>query len=381
MKALHRVMLVAGEASGDKHASKLVARLQRHSSIQCYGMGLQEMEKSGVELLVNAKPLAVIGLVEVIRHYPALRHAFQLLKQSLINTPPDLLILIDYPEFNLKLARIASRLGIKVLFYISPQLWAWRPYRIKKIKRYVNQMLVILPFEADFYAAHGVAVEYVGHPLIEDLKDWERHHTQLPNHSDSAAKTILLLPGSRSGEIKCLLPLMCSTAKLIKQQFSNNIQFRLLPAPDIHPNLYAPYLNDHSINCSIANESIYTEMKHADLAISATGTATLQLALCGTPLIATHKVSRLSYWLLKWFITIPFLSLPNIIANRPIVPEYLQNDATPEKLCQQACELLSNQAKRQTMKQELLKLREQFGNLVASEQTEKIVCKILGIKQ
>ena len=366
-------MLVAGEASGDKHASKLVAQLQREPAVECYGMGLREMQKAGMRLLVDATPLAVIGLIEVIRHYPALRRALRRLKQSLISEPPDLLVLIDYPEFNLKLAKIAARRGIKVLFYISPQLWAWRQYRVTKIKRYVDQIAVILPFETDFYARHKIAVRYVGHPLIEDLKNWENQQVGAPAHSNQAVKTVLLLPGSRVGEVKRLLPLMCRTAQLVKQHLRDSVQFRLLAAPDINSDLYASYLDKHDFSCTLASESIYSEMKQADLAISATGTATLQLALCGTPLIAMHKVSKISYWLLKWFIKIPFVSLPNIIAQRRLVPEYLQNDATPQALCSKACELLSNEAERRAMRQKLLGLRAQFGELVASEEVARMV--------
>ncbi|MBC6414623.1 MAG: lipid-A-disaccharide synthase [Chromatiales bacterium] len=374
--ARKKIMFVSGEASGDKHAAKLIERLQKDEHIECYGMGMQKMKQAGMHLLVNAEPLAVIGIVEILTHYPALRSAFRTLKQALIDNPPDLLVLVDYPEFNLKLARIASKHNIKILYYISPQLWAWRQYRIKKIKRYINHMAVIFPFEKRFYQQHKVPVSYVGHPLIEDLKEWEAHNPE-PINNQGKNKTVLLLPGSRKGEIKRLLPLLIKTAMIMQQRLNDDIHFRLLVAPDIDINLYRRYLNNHRLDCDLSNQHTYSEMKNADLAISATGTATLQLALCGTPHIATHKLAPLSYWLLRWFIKIRYASMPNIIADRPLVAEYLQNDATPENLSNHACKLLNDSEMRRTMARELLALRNSFGNASAAKTTCELIYKLI----
>ncbi|MXX99132.1 MAG: lipid-A-disaccharide synthase [Gammaproteobacteria bacterium] len=367
-----KIMFVAGEASGDKHAAKLIAQLHDSERIACYGMGMQKMKQAGMQLLVDAQPLAVIGIVEILIHYPALRRAFRTLKQSLINEPPDLLVLVDYPEFNLKLARIAAQRNIKILYYISPQLWAWRQYRIKKIKHYIDHIAVIFPFEQDFYEQHKVAVSYVGHPLIEDLKAWESNNPE-PAAERGETKTVLLLPGSRKSEIKRLLPLMIQTAKIIRQRLGNDIRFRLLAAADINTDFYRQYLDDADFDCRLNDKHTYTEMKNADLAISATGTATLQLALCGTPLIATHKLAPLSYWILKWFIKIRYASMPNIIADQALVPEYLQYDATPLKLSEHACKLLNNPDMRKTMSQNLLALRHSFGTASASKTTAELI--------
>ena len=371
-----KIMFVAGEASGDKHAAKLIEQLHNSGQIACYGMGMQKMKQAGMQLLVNAQPLAVIGIVEIITHYPALRRAFRILKQSLLNERPDLLILVDYPEFNLKLARIAARYNIKILYYISPQLWAWRQYRIKKIKRYINHVAVIFPFEQDFYKQHGVAVSCVGHPLIADLEEWEHRNPKLINEQEET-QTVLLLPGSREGEIKRLLPLMIQTADMIQQRLDKNIRFRLLVAPDMDTNLYHKYLKNSRLDCKLSNQHTYNEMKNADLAISATGTATLQLALCGTPHIATHKLTLLSYWILRWFIKIRYVAMPNIIAGRALVPEYLQNDATPEKLCAHACKLLKEPATRKAMAQGLLALRDSFKNTSAVTNTTELIYKLI----
>ena len=367
-----KIMFVAGEASGDKHAAKLIAQLRQSQRVECYGMGMQKMKHAGMRLLVNAQALAVIGIVEILTHYPALRRAFTTLKQSLMNDPPDLLVLVDYPEFNLKLARIASKHNIKVLYYISPQLWAWRQYRIKKIKRDVDHVAVIFPFEKDFYERHAVAASYVGHPLIEDLEEWERSNPQAINNKDQS-KTVLLLPGSRKSEIKRLLPLMIRAAVLMQKNLDTKIRFRLLAAPEIDTDLYQGYFSRSHFHCSLSDRHPYTEMKNAGLAISATGTATLQLALCGTPLIATHKLMPLSYWILKWFIKIRYASMPNIIADNPLVPEYLQNDATPEKISTHACKLLNDPQSRETMSQNLFALRKKFGTASASQTTAELI--------
>ena len=371
-----KIMFVAGEASGDKHAAKLITQLQSCRYITCYGMGMQKMKQAGMQLLVDAQPLAVIGIVEILIHYPALRRAFRILKQSLINEPPDLLVLVDYPEFNLKLARIAARRNIKVLYYISPQLWAWRQYRIKKIKRDIDHIAVIFPFEKKFYEQHKVSVTYVGHPLIEDLKAWEKHNSA-PVTKNGETQTVLLLPGSRKSEIKRLLPLMIQTAKIIRQRLGNDIRFRLLAAADIETAFYRQYMDAADFDCRLSDKHTYTEMKNADLAISATGTATLQLALCGTPLIATHKLAPLSYWILKWFIKIRYAGMPNIIADRLIVPEYLQYDATPTKLSEHACKLLSDAEMRKTMTQNLLALRHSFGTASASKTTAELIRNLI----
>ena len=375
-KTPKKIMFVAGEASGDKHAARLIAQLQQSEHIECYGMGMQKMKQEGMRLLIDAQALAVIGIVEILKHYPDLRRAFKTLEQSLINNPPDLLVLVDYPEFNLKLAHIASQRGIKVLYYISPQLWAWRQYRIKKIKRDVDHVAVIFPFEEDFYKKHGVSVSYVGHPLIEDLGEWERSNPKAISNCGKT-KTVLLLPGSRKSEIKRLLPLMIEAATLIRQHLDETIHFRLLAAPDIDTDLYQKYLDDAGFDCSLSNRHTYTEMKNADLAISATGTATLQLALCGTPLIATHKLAPLSYWILKWFINIRYASMPNIIAECSLVPEYLQYDATPKKLSTHACKLLTDAEMRKTMSQKLLALRQNFGIASASKNTAELIHNLI----
>jgi len=371
-----KIMLVAGEASGDKHGAALIKQLQNHQAVQCYGMGMQKMKQAGMRLLVDAQPLAVIGIVEILVHYPALRRAFKTLKQALVDDPPDLLVLIDYPEFNLKLARVAAQHKIKVLYYISPQLWAWRQYRIKKIKRSVDLMAVIFPFERDFYARHHVPVRYVGHPLIEEFKQWTNHPPQT-SESSERAMTLLLLPGSRKGEIKRLLPLMLKAAVLIKKRLNKPLRCRLLVAPDIDEKLYIKYLINFNLACSLSCDHSYSEMENADLAISATGTATLELALCGVPHIATHKLSWLSYWILKWFIKIPYASLPNIIADRAVVPECLQGKATPQHLANHACRLLNDSDARADMKQALLALRERFGTQLASKTTAEVVAQLI----
>ena len=376
MTTPHRIMLVAGEASGDQHAAHLIRQLHATGNFQCCGMGGAAMREAGAELLVDSTPLAVVGLVEALRYYPALRRAFNTLKRALKRQPPDLLVLVDYPEFNLKLARIAARRGIKVLFYVAPQVWAWRSGRLRKIYRNVTRLAVILPFEEAFFASHGVPVDYIGHPLIEDIERWERDHANTADANAARAhkkKTVLLLPGSRRSEIERLLPTLCGAAAKLAQRLGGQVAFRLLRAPGIDESLLAPCLQRDDFDCRLADGGTWREMKRADAAISATGTSILQLALCGTPTVGIYKLSPVTWFIARRLVKIPYVSLVNIISCKPVIPELLQHEATPQEICGQAYNLLTNAKRRQEMKRDFNEVREQLGAHRSSERLAEIV--------
>jgi len=413
-----RIMLVAGEASGDQHAAHLIRRLRATGNFQCCGMGGAAMREAGAELLVDSTPLAVVGIVEALRYYPALRRAFNTLKRALKHRPPDLLVLVDYPEFNLKLARVAARRGIKVLFYVAPQVWAWRSGRIRKIYRNVTRLAVILPFEEAFFTSHGVPVDYIGHPLIEDIERWERDHADAEAagakagaadadaanananaaasagaydtdtaaasanaDSDAAAtnarphkkKTVLLLPGSRRSEIERLLPVLCGAAAKLTRRLGGQVVFRLLRAPGIDESLLAPCLQRDDFNCRLADGETWREMKRADAAISATGTSILQLALCGTPTVGIYKLSPVTWFVARRLVKIPYVSLVNIISCKPVIPELLQHEATPQEICGQAYKLLTSAKRRREMKRDFSDVRAQLGAHRSSERLAEIV--------
>jgi len=364
------------------------------------------MREAGAELLVDSTPLAVVGIVEAVRYYPALRRAFNTLKRALKHRPPDLLVLVDYPEFNLKLARVAARRGIKVLFYVAPQVWAWRSGRIRKIYRNVTRLAVILPFEEAFFTSHGVPVDYIGHPLIEDIERWERDHADAEatdakagaadaaananantaasagaDDTDTAAanarthkkKTVLLLPGSRRSEIERLLPALCGAAAKLTRRLGGQVEFRLLRAPGIDESLLAPCLQHDDFNCRLASGETWREMKRADAAISATGTSILQLALCGTPTVGIYKLSPVTWFVARRLVKIPYVSLVNIISCKPVIPELLQHEATPQEICGQAYKLLTSAKRRREMKRDFSDVRAQLGAHRSSERLAEIV--------
>ncbi len=337
-----RVMIVAGEASGDLHAADLVKTLaQRRSDCEFFGMGGSRMREAGVELLADASELAVVGLFEVLAHYPQIRRAFHRLEQTLEGRTPDLLILVDYVEFNLRLARRAKRLGIKVLFYISPQVWAWRSHRVKKIGARVDRMAVLFPFEVEFYQRHGIPVTYVGHPLVSHARpSMSRDHALQGFGLDASRPIVGLLPGSRRSEIKRLLPLLVDTAALLQARIPN-AQFLLPLASTLREPDLAPYsLEDHGI--AVVNDHTYDVMQVCDALIVTAGTATLEAALIGTPMAIVYKVSPLSYPILKHLIKIEHIGLPNIVADASLVKEFIQQHAQPNAIADEIARLIED---------------------------------------
>lgn len=373
-----RIMLVAGEASGDEHAARLIRRLREVGDCECFGMGGAAMKDAGARLLVDSTALAVFGIVEIIRYYPALRRAFRTLARALRRERPDLLVLVDYPEFNMRLARVAARLGVPVLFYVAPQVWAWRRGRVKKIRRRVSRLAVILPFEQAFFAQHGIAADYVGHPLVEDVERWERANEGRASPARSRkSKTVLLLPGSRRGEVERLLPAFCGAAEKLTRRLGGLVSFRLLRAPGIGDEMVAPLLEQDHFDCRPADGGTYAEMKRADAAISATGTAILQLALCGTPAVGVYKLSPLTFFLLKRLAKVPHVSLVNIIGGSAIIPELLQEAATPQAICGETCDLLMNESRRRDVLQGYDEVRRKLGKRRASERLVEIVREMI----
>ncbi len=356
------ILIVAGEASGDMHAANLVQDLRKlRPEIEVDAMGGQALRKTGVNLIVDNNDLAVIGLVEIISHYPVIRKALKTLQQRLISHRPDLLILVDYVEFNLRLAKAAKKLGIKVLFYISPQVWAWRPGRVKKIGQRIDMMAVIFPFEVEFYHRHNIPVRYVGNPLLGKVHATRslaenRHHFKLPEGT-----VIGLQPGSRRSEIQRLLPVFIETTVRLKK-IRPELNFVLPVAPGIKADFIRAQLpKDHSIQL-IENESPYDVMQICHVIITASGTATLETALMEVPMVMAYKIAPLSYAIFKPLLKIPYIGLVNIVAGQQVVKEYIQHDATPSALEQEVLELLDNKTYRKTMITRLKAIKEKLND-------------------
>ncbi|MFT5219394.1 MAG: lipid-A-disaccharide synthase [Planctomycetota bacterium] len=374
-----KVMILAGEASGDAHAAEFVTELRAiEPGIRLSGMGSSEMENAGVEVFFDSSIIAVVGLVEVLRHWGDIKKAMAIVKQRLEQDRPDLLVLVDYPEFNLKMARHARSLGIKVLFYISPQVWAWRPKRIHKIGRLIDHMAVIFQFEKPYYERANIPVSFVGHPLVDKVKvDQGPRQTRENLGLTQDDRVIGLLPGSRQSEILRLMPLMIGTARtMIKRD--DQLKFILPVARSLDFDEISKQCTDSGVEIIPSQDNIYDLISSCDAIVSCSGTVTLEIALLQVPLCIVYKMSWLSYQIMSRLITIPHIGLVNIVADGGIVTELLQDDANPDRVSKELFDLLENQVTIDKVKKGLTQARENLGAGSGSENVAKLIIKLLG---
>jgi len=373
------VIIVAGEASADLHGANLVKAMSRMKpGITFRGIGGKLMEQAGVELLVSASDMAVVGLTEVFYRLRAILKATAGLKSVLKYERPDLLILLDYPDFNLHIAGYAKRYGIPVLYYISPQIWAWRKGRIKKIVRRVDRMAVIFPFEAEYYRHRGVHVDYVGHPLLDSLPSAENEdQVKGLNHRERSSSPVLgLLPGSRKEEIRKLLPVMVKSAEILEHSYPG--MRCLLPlAPTLEQEFVRSFIRRGRIRIEILQEPLTRVLSVCDAALVTSGTATLETAIVGTPMVIVYRVSRFSYWLGKQVVKVPYIGLVNLVAEEAIVPELIQDEVSPERLADEAKRLLGDEAFRNTMIRRLAEVSDKLGQGGASRRCAGIALEML----
>jgi lipid-A-disaccharide synthase len=373
------VMIIAGEASGDMHGASLVQEMLKiDPNLNFFGIGGNRMAESGVKLLANVAETAVVGLTEVVSKLFGFIKIIRSLTKSLDNLKPVLVILIDYPDFNLNIvARAAKKRNIKIFYYISPQVWAWRQGRINQIKKLVNTMAVILPFEVDLYASRGFRVHYVGHPLLDLVKqNYSKTESRQKFNLAGAKTTIGLLPGSRISEVEKLLPEMLRAAASLEKQIPD-IQFVLPLADTLEEKIINEIISGLDIKINVIRGSTYDVISCADLAIVASGTATLETALLGIPMIIVYKISPLSYFIGKLVISVQNIGLVNIIAGKTIVPELIQGEATGERIAQEALAILTNDEKKQQIINELNAIRAKLGNPGAAIRAAKLACDML----
>jgi lipid-A-disaccharide synthase len=369
-----KVFLSAGEASGDLHGSYLVRALKaRAPGIQITCMGGPLLQNAGAEVLVDHRQLSVVGLSEVAGHLKVLYGAWRTITTHLRRSLPDRVILIDFPDFNFLLARTAKRLGIRVFYYISPQVWAWRSGRVRTIRRLVDRMAVILPFETEFYAQFNMKVDFVGHPLLDVLPA-----PPLPEQAGARYRVpgsgplIGLLPGSRRSEIRSLLPIFLDAAEIIKDRLPD-ASFIIPVAPSLHPSLFEGDLSEHGLPVRLATGDTYGVMRACDLLLTVSGTATLEAAILGSPMIIVNRVSNLSYHLGRHLIRVSFIGLPNLIAGRQIVPEFIQSDARPELIAASALSLLEHPERLKEQRQELGLIRNKLGDARVADRVAELV--------
>ncbi len=373
------VVIVAGEASADQHAAGLVEMLkQLRPETRFCGIGGKSLERVGVDILFHSSEMAVVGLTEALYRIKTVLKAARRLKGIFREKRPDLLILLDYPEFNLYLAKFAKRLNIPVLYYISPQVWAWRKGRVKKIARRITRMAVILPFEKDFYGRRGVQVDYVGHPLMDRCR--QNVPLEPDSHglwaSNADGPVIGLLPGSRKEEIRNLLPEMVKAATILKRDYPR-LQCLLPLADTISRDFIHPFIYNAPVAIEIQEGDIHETLGRCDLALVTSGTATLDAAVMAVPMVVVYRVSRFSYMAGKALIRVPFISLVNLVAGKRVVQELIQDKLTAETLACEAGTLLRNRAFREGMKRDLMEVRRLLGRGGAAEKTAKIAVELM----
>jgi lipid-A-disaccharide synthase len=370
-------MLVVGEASGDAHGARLVQALhKRDASVKVFGVAGEQLQATQFEMLFSVAQLTGMGLVELAGNVKNIWRAYRLLKRALKERRPNLLVLIDFPEFNLRLARLAKSLGIPVLYYISPQIWAWRQGRVKQIARWVDHMAVVFPFEAEFYARHGVKVTFVGHPLLETVQARQNRETVLTKLGlDPAKPAIGLLPGSRHGEVSKHLPIMRDGALLLRQE--REVQFFCVRANTIERAGMEAALKNNLVAIPIVEQDRYDAVQAADLIWTASGTATLEVALLGRPMIVIYRMSRLTYWLGRLLVRVDHVAMVNLLAGERLVPELLQDDVNPPRLVSETRNLLDNQTLRRGIIDKLSKLRECLGTPGAAERVADIALAMM----
>ena len=371
-----QILIVAGEASGDllgAHLAKVIKKNNPH--ITLLGMGGNQMKSAGVDLIINADKLAVVGLFEVVKHLGDIRSAMRVLKNLFKQRPPDLVIFIDYPGFNLHMAKHAKRAGIKVLYYVSPQIWAWRYGRIKKIKKYIDKMAVLFSFEEKLYQKENMPVSFVGHPIVDIAKPTLNRDAVYQGYQLDPEKPIVaLFPGSRHNEITRLMPTIMDSVRLIQQRFPET-QFILPLAPSLSIDDIRGYLTPE---IKVIENNTYNILQVCRAAIVASGTATLEIALSKVPMVIIYKVSPLSYWLGTRLVTVPFVGLCNLVAEERVAIELIQDDMTNTTIAHEIIQLIENPDHHQSVVNRLNQVNLKLGGGGGSERVAQVALEMLG---
>ncbi len=372
------IFIVAGEASGDMYGADLVKEmLNIYPDLCFYGIGGNKLKEAGVELIADAAKISVVGLTEVLSKLSNFFKIIKKLKDKLDALKPALVILIDFPDFNLNIvARQAKKRNIKTFYYISPQVWAWRKGRIKQIKKLVDKMAVILPFEVDLYAENNFGVNYVGHPLVDIVKvNVSKVEARRKLGLSEDKTTIGLLPGSRTAEIKSLLPEMMQAAQILKKNIKN-VQFILPKADTLDEAIINEIISKYDIEIKIIAGFTYEAISCCDLAVVTSGTATLETGLLGVPMIIVYKVSLLSYLIGRLVINVKNIGLVNIIAGKTVVPEFIQKDASGRQIAAEALAILKSERYEQ-IKKELSAISAKLGKPGAAARAAKLACEMI----
>ena len=365
------VAIIAGEASGDQHGAKLVkALLKKQPELFFCGIGGPALRQAGVRIVLDAAELTVVGITEVLSKIPGILKGMGVIKKLLKILKPDLLILIDFPDFNLHIAAGAKKLGIPVLYYISPQIWAWRRGRGKRIGKLVDHMAVILPFEEQFYQEFDVPVTFVGHPLLDDALPPAGQALKVGVQDPPV---IGLVPGSRENEITRLLPVMLEAGDILKQRLKQ-VKFMISRAVSVDRKLIQNIVNRHPgwENVNLVSDGVERVLERCDGIVAASGTVTLQAAIYGTPPVIIYKVSPVSAWLARILVRVPHVGLVNLVADRDLAPELLQDDATGDNIARAIQNMLENEDELNQLRRRLIALRDVLGGTGASDRVAEL---------
>ena len=348
-----RIFISAGEASGDLYASRVVEMLRsRHPEAEFFGCAGPRMQAAGVRAIVDSRSIAVAGLVEVVAHIPRIWSEFRKLARAAAVEKPDLAILTDAPDFHLRLAKKLKKLGIPVVYLIAPQAWAWRQGRVRTMRRVTDQLLCIFPFEKEFFESRGVPTTYLGHPLARIVRpSMTRAEFFETLAIPPDARVIVLLPGSRQGEVERHMPALFEAARLIRNRQPVHFVLSLPPGFDAQGSSFWERARAESIQVKVG--ITWDALAYAELALAASGTVTIEAALLGAPLVSFYRVNALSWMLGRWLVHAPFLSMVNLVAGREIVPELIQGEMTGERIAAEAIRLLDDDAARSQMRADL----------------------------
>lgn len=369
-----RLLVVAGETSGDLHGARLLSELRRlRPDVEGFGLGGSELEAAGLEVLARSSEIAVVGLLEALTVLSRARRIFRRLLAAVDERRPTAALLIDAPDFNLRLARRLAERGIPVVYYVSPQVWAWRSRRVEAIRRYVDRMLVLFGFEAEWYAEREVDAVHVGHPLLDEIPP-------LPQVWDDAAAApsvyrIALLPGSRRSEIEALLGLMLSATERLADRFP--VELHLIQAPDLPAALLEPAIEACELPVRMVRRERWSAIAACHLALCASGTATLEVGLLRTPMVVVYRISPWSHWLGRMVIRVPHISMVNLVLGEEVVPELIQRQADPASIAAAGARLLTDAAARDEMRRRLGELRGALGEPGGSARAARQVLEVL----
>jgi lipid-A-disaccharide synthase len=373
-----RIMLVAGEASGDLHAADLVRELRRRApGLEAFGLGGSQLAAAGAEVVLDLVAHAVIGVTEALRKLGDFARALRLTQELLRTRRPDAVVLVDFPDLNFRIAAQARALGIPVVYYISPQVWAWRRGRIRTLKRLVDRMIVILPFEAPLYERAGIPVTFVGHPLVDIARpETDAAAVRAALLGGAAGPLVALLPGSRGQEVEALLPAMAAAGKLLQAEFPGARCF-VPVARTVAAERVAELLEAAGLDAPLVTERPYAARAAADLTLVASGTATLETAILGVPMVIAYRMHPLSYRLARWFVKLPYFGLANLVAGEKAAPELLQDEVTPARLAEAAAVLWREPARAEAQRRAWASVRAKLGGTGAAGRAAEVVLAAL----